>query len=131
MDSQPNMVFLLLMGCINIVNGKVKIQLFQVIQVLNSCKLPSDGKQLPAFPLEVGPGTELRPQRWKARVLPLCHRGPTCTDKVCLQRLTPRPRKTVYLFLLFHILGEMANSKQLSACSYIIGKKHLFRYSYA
>ena len=40
------------------------------------CKLPTNGKQLPAFPLEVGPGTEPRSQRWEARVLPLCHRGP-------------------------------------------------------
>ena len=40
------------------------------------CKLPTNGKQLPAFPLEAEPGTEHRPQRWEARVLPLCHRGP-------------------------------------------------------
>ena len=40
------------------------------------CKLPTNGKQLPAFPLEVGPGTEPGSQRWEARVLPLCHRGP-------------------------------------------------------
>ena len=40
------------------------------------CKLPTNGKQLPAFPLEAVPGTEPRPQRWEARVLPLCHRGP-------------------------------------------------------
>ena len=40
------------------------------------CKLPTNGKQLPAFPLEVVPGTEARPQRWEVRVLPLCHHGP-------------------------------------------------------
>ena len=40
------------------------------------CKLPTNGKQIPAFPLEAGPGTKPRPQRWEARVLPLCHRGP-------------------------------------------------------
>ena len=45
------------------------------VKVLH-CKLPTNGKQLPAFPLEIGPGTEPRPQRWEARVLPLCHRGP-------------------------------------------------------
>ena len=39
-------------------------------------KLPTNGKQLPAFPLEAVPGIEPRPQRWEARVLPLCHRGP-------------------------------------------------------
>ena len=40
------------------------------------CKLPTNGKQLPAFPLEAMPGTEPCPQRWEARVLPLCHRAP-------------------------------------------------------
>ena len=40
------------------------------------CKLPTNGKQLPAFPLEDMPGTEPWPQRWEARVLPLCHRTP-------------------------------------------------------
>ena len=27
------------------------------------------------------PGTEPRPQRWEARVLPLCHRGPTYRNR--------------------------------------------------
>ena len=40
------------------------------------CKLPTNGKQLPAFPLTAMMGIEPRPQRWEARVLPLCHRGP-------------------------------------------------------
>ena len=39
-------------------------------------KLPTNAKQLPAFPLEAVPGIEPRPQRWEARVLQLCHRGP-------------------------------------------------------
>ena len=30
------------------------------------CKLPTNGKQLPAFPLEAVPGTEPWPQRWEA-----------------------------------------------------------------
>ena len=47
----------------------------QLVKVLY-CKLPTNGKQLPAFPLEVEPSTEPRPQRWEARVLPLCHRAP-------------------------------------------------------
>ena len=47
----------------------------QLVKVLY-CKLPTNGKQLPVFPLEAWPGTKLRPQRWEARVLPLCHRGP-------------------------------------------------------
>ena len=40
------------------------------------CKLPTNGKQLPALPLTAMTGIEPRPQRWEARVLPLCHRGP-------------------------------------------------------
>ena len=40
------------------------------------CNLPTSGMQLPAFPHEAVPGTEPKPQRWEARVLPLCHHGP-------------------------------------------------------
>ena len=50
-------------------------QYIELVKVLY-CKLPTNSKQLPAFPLEAVPGTEPRPQRWEARVLPLCHRGP-------------------------------------------------------
>ena len=50
-------------------------QYIQLVKVLY-CKLPTNGKQLPAFPLEAGPGTDPWPQRWEARVLTLCHRGP-------------------------------------------------------
>ena len=53
-------------------------QYIQLVKFLY-CKLSTNGKQLPAFPLEVGPGFELRSQRWEARVLPLCHRGPFFT----------------------------------------------------
>ena len=49
-------------------------QYIQFVRVVY-CKLPTNGKQLPAFPLEAVPGTEPRPQRWEARVLPLCHHG--------------------------------------------------------
>ena len=31
------------------------------------CKLPTNGKQLPAFPFEAVAGIEPRPQRWEAR----------------------------------------------------------------
>ena len=50
----------------------------QYIQLVKRlyCKLPTNGKQQLAFPLEVGPGTKPRPQRREARVLPLCHPGP-------------------------------------------------------
>ena len=44
-------------------------QYIQLVKVLY-CKLPTDGKQLPRFPLEVGPGAKPRSQRWEARVLP-------------------------------------------------------------
>ena len=50
-------------------------QYIQLVKVLY-CKLPIKAKQLPAFPLEAWPGTKPRPQRWEARVLPLCHHGP-------------------------------------------------------
>ena len=50
-------------------------QYIQFIRVLY-CKLPTNGKQLPAFPLEAVLGIEPQPQRWEVRVLPLCHRGP-------------------------------------------------------
>ena len=50
-------------------------QYIQFIRVLY-CKLLTNGKQLPAFPLEAVSGTEPWPQMWEARVLPLCHRGP-------------------------------------------------------
>ena len=35
------------------------------------CKLPTNGKQLPAFPLTTMTGIKPWPQRWEARVLPL------------------------------------------------------------
>ena len=60
-------------------------QYIQFVRVLY-CKLPTNGKQLPAFPLVVVPETEPWPQRWEARVLPLCHRGPykNCTRHLSL-----------------------------------------------
>ena len=54
--------------------GRVS-QYIQFVRVLH-CKLLTNGKQLPVFPLEAVPGTEPRPQRWEARVLLLCHCGP-------------------------------------------------------
>ena len=50
-------------------------QYIQFVRVLY-CQLPTNGKQLPAFPLKTMLGIEPRPQRWEVRVLPLCHRGP-------------------------------------------------------
>ena len=59
-------------------------QYIQYIRVLY-CKLPTNGKQLPAFPLEAVPGSESRPQRWEARMLPLCHRGPLSDRTISYQ----------------------------------------------
>ena len=53
-------------------------QYIEFVRVLY-CKLPTNGKQLPAFPLEAVPGIEPRPQRWEARVLSPCHHGPSQT----------------------------------------------------
>ena len=61
------------------VRGNQYIQLVKVLY----CKLLMNGKQLPAFPLEVGPGTEPQSQRWEARVLPLCQSGQCCSVKHC------------------------------------------------
>ena len=52
--------------------GNQYIQFARVVY----CKLLTNGKQLPAFPLKAVTGIEPWPQRWEARVLPLCHRGP-------------------------------------------------------
>ena len=49
-------------------------QYIQLVKVLY-CKLPTNGKQLPVFLLEVKPGTKPQSQRWEVRVLPLCHHG--------------------------------------------------------
>ena len=46
-------------------------QYIQFVRVLY-CKLPTNGKQLPAFPLEAVSGIEPRPQRSEATVLPPC-----------------------------------------------------------
>ena len=59
-------------------------QYIQLVKVLY-CKLLTNGKKLPAFPLEAVPGTEPWSQRWETRVLPLCHRGPlqVCINDYC------------------------------------------------
>ena len=52
--------------------GNQYIELARVLY----CKLPTNSKQLPTFPFEAVTGNEPWPQRWEARVLPLCHRDP-------------------------------------------------------
>ena len=65
-------------------------QYIQFVRVLY-CKLPTNGKQLPAFPIEAVLDTEPRPQRWEARVLQLCHCGPTDISRVFRQlKVDPR-----------------------------------------
>ena len=44
--------------------GNQYIQLGKVLY----CKLLTNGKQRPAFPLEAGPGTEPLSKRWEGRV---------------------------------------------------------------
>ena len=63
----------------------------QLVRVLY-CKLPTNGKQLAAYPLEAMLGTKPRPQRWEARVLLLCHRGPCIYGRVSNLKFT-RNRK--------------------------------------
>ena len=58
-------------------------QYIQFIRILY-CKLPTNGKQLQAFPLEAIPGNEPLPQRWEARVLLLYQRGPLLYCLRCL-----------------------------------------------
>ena len=90
-------------------------QYIQFARVLH-CKLPTNGKQLPAFPLQAVTGIEPRPQRWEVRVLPLCHRGPqrvscqefkllcfhcnTSGTKICSLQLTPFILLRISNFLL-------------------------------
>ena len=54
----------------HITTGSWKGRGNQYIQLVNVlyCKLLTNGKQLPAFPLEVRPGSEPRSQRWEASV---------------------------------------------------------------
>ena len=69
-------------------------QYMEFVRVLY-CKLPTNGKQLPAFPLEAVTGIEPRPQRWEARVLPLCHRGPPTPHKK--KDSNPQPPKNKFV----------------------------------
>ena len=63
--------------------GNQYIQFARVVY----CKLPTNSKQLPAFPLKAVTGIEPHPQRWEARVLPLYHRGPSlCALKSPINR---------------------------------------------
>ena len=69
------------------------------------CKLPTNGKQLPAFPLETMTGIEPRPQRWEARVLPLCHRGPLIFHSIKCFKCTCHHRTYINTTLKYHHTG--------------------------
>ena len=69
----------------------------QFVRVLY-CKLLTNGKQLPAFPLEAMLGTKPRPQRWEARVLPLCHRGPRLLSRIARTLPTNVLHQIIQLF---------------------------------
>ena len=53
---------------------------------------PTNGKQLPAFPLEVGPVTEPRSQRWEARELPIFF-FQTCTQIFSIHKALTHVRR--------------------------------------
>ena len=69
-------------------------QYIQFVRVLY-CKLPTNSKQLPAFPLEAVPGTKPQRQWWEARVLPLCHRGPSIISQRQIQLYWHPPHQWV------------------------------------
>ena len=77
-------------------------QYIQFIRVLY-CKLLTNGKQLPAFPLEAVPGTEPRPQRWEERVLLLCHPGPCNICELWVRQTFYKSMSTVQNQLLISI----------------------------
>ena len=66
-------------------------QYIQLVKVLY-CKLQTNGKQLPAFLLEVGLGTEHRSQRWEARVYQLSSRHTCCSLKLHVREIRLQKR---------------------------------------
>ena len=85
-------------------------QYIQFVRVLY-CKLPTDGKQLLAFPLEGMPGTEPRPQRWEARVLPLCHHGPCSYINIYFIK---SKILVCFVFICFFVVQLVPHSLQIS-----------------
>ena len=66
--------------------GNHYIQLHKVLY----CKLPTNAKHPPVFPLEVGPGFEFRSQTWETRVFPRYHHGPeTLVQEVTYTQAAP------------------------------------------
>ena len=67
------------------------------------CKMPTNGKQLLAFPLQAITGIEPQPQRWEARVLPLCHHGPQHFEKGSLVSKWGYPDFHFYIKIVMRI----------------------------
>ena len=55
-------------------------QYIQLVKILY-CKLPTNSKQLPSFPLEVGPGFELRSERRE------CYHSATVAPQCCARQI--------------------------------------------
>ena len=85
-------------------------QYIQFVRVLCG-KLLTNGKKLPAFPLEAMPRMEPQPQRWEVRVLPLCHRGSTLHDKETEYELAIWATKYCRYSILNMFLHEPASSQ--------------------
>ena len=85
--------------------GNQYIQFARVVY----CKLPTNGKQLPAFPLKAVTRIEPWPQRWEARVLPLCHRGPS----LAVQRDIKIP---LQVYFWTNVFKAPTNDKCLKCC---------------
>ena len=88
-------------------------QYIQFARVLY-CKLPTNGKQLSAFPLKAMTGIEPRPQRWEARVLPLCHHGPSVIFQL----------SSYFAHLSVYMSSDPTNSTRLSQYVLSYFKRH-------
>ena len=89
-------------------------QYIQFARVLY-CKLPTNGKQLLAFPLKAMTGIEPRPQRWEARVLPLCHRGPSRHYQNYIKQ-SSQEKVMIYRTILYYIEELSWHHKVANRC---------------
>ena len=97
-------------------------QYIQLVKVLY-CKQSTNGKQLPAFPREAGPGFKLRSQRWEERVLRLCHCGPFCKTFYSFNNIsvTVDQSNTIFTYFQGHYLHWIYNVFEEAANSYHFG----------
>ena len=98
-------------------------QYIQFVRVLY-CKLPTNGKQLPAFPLEAVPGFQPRPQRWEARVLPakqlkvdMRRLADGHSESIFFKFQTTRPRMHLWQGSLFLWYSELPEAESLCVFS--------------